>query len=66
IRVPAAQISRIGRATQGVGIMRVHNDDLVASITLIRTTQDEEIADMEEASVAPTSGTPANGRDLEA
>ncbi len=66
IRVPAAQISRIGRATQGVGIMRVHNDDLVASITLIRTTQDEEIADMEEASVAPTSGTPTNGRDLEA
>ncbi len=66
IRVPAAQISRIGRATQGVGIMRVHNDDLVASITLIRTTQDEEIADMEEASVAPTSATPTNGRDLEA
>ncbi len=65
IRVPAAQISRIGRATQGVGIMRVHNDDVVASLTVIRTTQDEEIANVEEASVAPTSGTSTNGRDPE-
>lgn len=68
IRVPAVQISRIGRATQGVGVMRIHNDDVVASITLIRTVQDEEIADVEEASVAPTSppnGSPTNGRDPE-
>ncbi|CCF86267.1 DNA gyrase subunit A [Nitrolancea hollandica] len=65
IRVPAAQISRIGRATQGVGIMRVHNDDVVASLTVIRTTQDEEIANVEEASVAPTGGTSTNGRDPE-
>lgn len=66
IRVPAAQISQMGRATQGVGIMRVHNDDLVASITVIRTTQDEQIANVEEASVAPTGGTSTNGRNLEA
>lgn len=61
IRVPASQISQIGRATQGVGIMRVHNDDLVASITVIRTTQDEEIANVEEASVAPAGETSTNG-----
>jgi DNA gyrase subunit A len=66
IRVPAEQISRIGRATQGVGIMRVHNDDLVASITVIRTTQDEEIANVEEASVAPASETSTNGLKPEA
>jgi DNA gyrase subunit A len=66
IRVPAEQISRIGRATQGVGIMRVHNDDLVASITVIRTTQDEEIANVEEASVAPASEPSTNGLKPEA
>ena len=66
IRVPAAQISRIGRATQGVGIMRLHNDDRVASITIIRSTLDEEIAAVEEASVAPDGATSANGRDPEA
>ncbi len=66
IRVPAEQISRIGRATQGVGIMRVHNDDLVASLTVIRTTQDEEIANVEEASVAPASETSTNGLKPEA
>jgi DNA gyrase subunit A len=66
IRVPAAQISRIGRATQGVGVMRLHNDDRVASITIIRSTLDEEIAAVEEASVAPNGATSTNGRDPEA
>jgi DNA gyrase subunit A len=66
IRVPAAQISRIGRTTQGVGVMRLHNDDRVASITIIRSTLDEEIAAVEEASVAPNGATSTNGRDPEA
>jgi DNA gyrase subunit A len=44
IRVPVEQVSRLGRAAQGVTIMRPYEGDQVASLTLIRTGTDEEIA----------------------
>jgi len=56
IRVPAEQISCIGRMTQGVSIMRLQEQDQVASVTVIRTPEDAEMADLEEAS-ADTSET---------
>jgi DNA gyrase subunit A len=65
IRVPAAQISQVGRATQGVSIMRLQDNDLIASITVIRTSQDAEIADVAEASVTQATATSANGRQAE-
>jgi DNA gyrase subunit A len=38
IRVQAWQISRIGRSTQGVGIMRVNPGDRVASLTRVQAS----------------------------
>jgi DNA gyrase subunit A len=35
IRIPAAQISRIGRATQGVTLMRMGAKETVASMTVV-------------------------------
>jgi DNA gyrase subunit A len=35
IRIPVAQISRIGRATQGVTLMRLANGETVASMTVV-------------------------------
>ena len=35
IRMPAAQISRIGRATQGVTLMRLKNNELVVSMAAV-------------------------------
>ncbi|HET9017146.1 MAG TPA: DNA gyrase C-terminal beta-propeller domain-containing protein, partial [Thermomicrobiaceae bacterium] len=66
IRIPAGQVSCIGRTTQGVAIMRLQEGDQVASLTLIRTAEDEEIADLEEASAtAPIVDSP-NGHDQSA
>lgn len=62
IRVPAEQISQIGRSTQGVSIMRLHEDDRVASVTIIRTPEDAEMADLEEAAADPESTISDNGQ----
>ncbi len=58
IRLALSGISRIGRATQGVRIMRMKDDDRVASIALVGEAQIEgEIAQPEAgASVEPTVG----------
>jgi DNA gyrase subunit A len=62
IRVPAEQISQIGRSTQGVSIMRLYEGDKVASLTVIRTGQDEEIANVaEDAATGPSESD--NGRE---
>ncbi len=56
IRVVADQISRIGRSTQGVSVMKLYEGDQVASLTVIRTGQDEQLADVAE-DAATGSGT---------
>ncbi|MDI3340190.1 MAG: DNA gyrase subunit A [Sphaerobacter sp.] len=61
IRVPAAQISRIGRIAQGVSIMRLQEQDQVASVTVIRTPEDAEMADLEEGAVDRDLTAVANG-----
>ncbi len=57
IRVPVEQISQLSRAAQGVRIMRPYQGDQVASLTLIRTGADEEIANV----TADSAGTPTEG-----
>ncbi|CAN5856819.1 DNA gyrase subunit A [soil metagenome] len=42
IRVPAAQISRIGRATQGVTLMRLKAKELVVSMTAVEPKSEVE------------------------
>jgi DNA gyrase subunit A len=55
IRVPVEQISRLGRTAQGVSIMKPYSGDRVASLTLIRSGSDEEIAAVaEDAASTPT------------
>jgi DNA gyrase subunit A len=58
IRVPVEQISRLGRAAQGVTIMRPYEGDEVATLTLIRSGVDEEIASVTED--AATGSSPSN------
>ncbi len=45
IHVPAAQISKIGRATQGVSVMRLGDGDRVASITPVNAEEEAELQD---------------------
>jgi DNA gyrase subunit A len=63
IRTQVSQISQQGRATQGVSVMRLGENDQVASVTIIRTSSDAELADVAEAA---QSSTPlgSNGREL--
>jgi DNA gyrase subunit A len=64
IRVPVEQISQLGRATQGVAVMRVYESDQVASLTVIRSDEDEELANVtEEAAQNPSPSD--NGREPE-
>jgi DNA gyrase subunit A len=46
IRIPAAQISRIGRTTQGVTLMRISKDEEVASMTIINPKDPESTAQL--------------------
>jgi DNA gyrase subunit A len=62
IRISAGQISQIGRATQGVSVMRLGDGDQVASLTLIRSGSDAEIADVTEAAGAARAKASSNGR----
>lgn len=45
IRISLKDIPTLGRTTQGVRIMRLNEDDTVASIGLIETKQEEEVED---------------------
>lgn len=42
IRVAAKEISKLGRATQGVRIMRMSNDDTVVSLAVVTSEPEEE------------------------
>jgi DNA gyrase subunit A len=63
IRVEASQISRIGRTTQGVNVMRLGEGDRVASITRVTTEFEAEFADVAEASALPPTTALPNGKD---
>jgi DNA gyrase subunit A len=47
IRLGLKDISELGRATQGVRVMRLNGDDTVASIALVEKTTDEDIEEAE-------------------
>jgi DNA gyrase subunit A len=42
IRIPASQISRIGRATQGVTLMRLRPGESVASMTVVEPKSERD------------------------
>ncbi len=64
IHVPAVQISRIGRATQGVSVMRLADGDRVASITPISAEEEapESEDGVESEGVEPSMTVP-NGKE---
>ncbi len=69
IRTPISTISRIGRATQGVRIMRLNDDDKVTSIASVKISKlEKEISDeqVEKASTLTTvpSGSSTIARDV--
>ncbi len=59
IRIPAVGISRIGRTTQGVTLMRIAEDEEVASMTIIEPRDPASAArfngieESEEAAIEP-------------
>jgi DNA gyrase subunit A len=46
IRIPAAQISRIGRATQGVTLMRLGSGETVASMAIVAAKSEDDTPDL--------------------
>ncbi len=55
IRIQGEQISRIGRATQGVTLMKVQKNDRLVSMALVDSTQnnnDHDLSDLEQLEVA--------------
>ena len=65
IRTPIAQVSRYGRATQGVAVMKLQPTDSVASLAVLseRTEDADVLADtLVELEAADTATKPSNGR----
>jgi DNA gyrase subunit A len=55
IRMNAAEIRRIGRATQGVRIIRLKEGDRVVSVARAEASEDEDIDFTDEEGAEPTA-----------
>jgi DNA gyrase subunit A len=62
IRIPAAQISRIGRATQGVTLMRMGAKETVASMTVVDPKSEREENGFVSSDDGIANGGSENGR----
>jgi DNA gyrase subunit A len=61
IRMAIAEISVLGRATQGVRVIKLHEDDEIADVAVV-VRDDEELV---EAQVLPDENTPDTGGEEE-
>jgi DNA gyrase subunit A len=59
IRMPAEEIKRLGRATQGVIVMRLRGDEQVSSIALVAESDEAVAADAAQGPVEPEPAPPA-------
>jgi DNA gyrase subunit A len=59
IRMPVDEIKRLGRATQGVIVMRLRGDEQVSSIALVAESEEAAVADAAEGPVEPEPAPPA-------
>jgi DNA gyrase subunit A len=59
IRMPVDEIKRLGRATQGVIVMRLRGDEQVSSIALVAESDEAAEADASEGPVEPEPAPPA-------
>jgi DNA gyrase subunit A len=59
IRMPVDEIKRLGRATQGVIVMRLRGDEQVSSIALVAESEEAAEADASEGPVEPEPAPPA-------
>jgi DNA gyrase subunit A len=59
IRMPVDEIKRLGRATQGVIVMRLRGDEQVSSIALVAESEEAAVVDAAEGPVEPEPAPPA-------
>src|SRR5262245_46332953 len=59
IRMPVDEIKRLGRATQGVIVMRLRGDEQVSSIALVAESDEAATVDAAEGPVEPEPAPPA-------
>jgi DNA gyrase subunit A len=59
IRMPAEEIKRLGRATQGVIVMRLRGDEQVSSIALVAESDEAVAADAADGPLEPEPAPPA-------
>jgi DNA gyrase subunit A len=64
IRMAVKDLRVMGRATQGVRLIKLDDDDAIASVTKVDIQDDEVIPVLDENMVLPTNGTPSNISDL--
>ena len=60
IRTSASQISRSGRATQGVKVINLRDGDAIASVTAVPRTEDNDVEAMEENATVTTEANAEN------
>ena len=60
IRTSASQISRSGRATQGVKVINLREGDAIASVTAVPRTEDNDVETMEENATVTTEANAEN------
>ena len=60
IRTSASQISRSGRATQGVKVINLREGDAIASVTAVPRTEDNDVETMEENATVTTEANVEN------
>jgi DNA gyrase subunit A len=60
-RTPVKGISRYGRASQGVKLMNLRDDDVVSAVALVAESQAETEARVQDELAAPTNGAGPSG-----
>jgi DNA gyrase subunit A len=60
-RTPVKGISRYGRASQGVKLMNLRDDDVVSAVALVAESQAETEAKVQDELAAPTNGAGPSG-----
>ena len=60
IRMPVEDIRVMGRATQGVRVIRLDDSDEIADVTVIRDPDDEEVENLENTENGESAETPEN------
>ncbi len=61
IRCAASQVSKIGRSTMGVRVIRLKGDEVANAALVVKQSELEELIKEEEKSAEPVEDTPKTG-----